>query len=237
MCSLRLKISAGNLPQRGKIGPERLERWRELVTFTLMVKAMKRYILIDFENMQKIDFDLIDMDETEIIIFVGRSQNKIPFPLVEKAQLLGNRIQWLKIAGDGKNNLDFHIAFELGRLSEKLPRDVTFIILSKDSGYDSLLKFAKENGMRAQRIANIAELADSKKQPPSSKFTGMIAANLKKISTQKRPRTRGTLKKHIESLLRDKAGSNEIEQVIEEMFIKSLVTEANNRLKYNLTLP
>jgi hypothetical protein len=198
---------------------------------------MKRYILIDFENTQKIDFDLIDMAHTKIIIFVGRSQNKIPFPLVEKAQALGDRIQWLKIAGDGKNNLDFHIAFELGRLSEKLPNEVTFIILSKDSGYDSVLKYAKEKGMRAERIANIAELADSKKQLPSSQFTAVIVANLKKISSQKRPRTRSTLKKHIESLLREKAGGNEIEQIIEEMFIKGLVTEANNRLKYNLALP
>lgn len=197
---------------------------------------MKRYILIDFENTQKIDFELLDVTDTRIVIFVGRSQNKIPFSLVEKAQTMGDHIQWLKIAGDGKNNLDFHLAFELGRLCEKLPRDVTFIILSKDSGYDSVIKYARETGIRAQRIANIAELSDSKKQLPSSQFTGVIAANLNKISPQKRPRTRSTLKKHIESLLREKAGGNEIEQIIEEMFIKGMVTEANNRLKYSLPL-
>jgi hypothetical protein len=196
---------------------------------------MKRYILIDFENTQKIDFDLIEMTHTKIVIFVGRSQNKIPFSLVEKAQDKGDRIQWLKIAGDGKNNLDFHIAFELGRLSEKLARDITFIILSKDSGYDSVIKYARESGINAQRIANIAELADSKNQLPSSQFTEGIVTNLKKISSQKRPRTRSTLKKHIESLLREKASAGEIEQIIEEMFIKGMVTEANNRLKYNLT--
>jgi len=196
---------------------------------------MKRYILIDFENTQKIDFDLIDITHTKIVIFVGRSQNKIPFALVEKAQDKGDRIQWLKIAGDGKNNLDFHIAFELGRLSEKLAQDITFIILSKDSGYDSVIKYARESGINAQRIANIAELADSKNQLPSSQFTEVIVANLKKISSQKRPRTRGTLKKHIESLLREKVAGGEIEQIIEEMFIKGMVTEASNRLKYNLT--
>jgi hypothetical protein len=81
---------------------------------------MKRILLIDFENVQKLDFELIDLADTEIAIFVGKSQNRIPFPVVEKTQSLGERVKWLKIAGDGKNNLDFHIAFELGRLCERL---------------------------------------------------------------------------------------------------------------------
>ena len=195
---------------------------------------MKRFILIDFENMQKIDFELIDTTNTEIVIFVGKSQNKIPFPLVEKAQTLGDRIKWQKITGNGKNNLDFHIAFELGRLSEKLKPDVELIILSKDSGYDSLIKYVNASGIHTRRIANIAELAGSKKQLPSSKFTSNIVSNLNKINSQKRPRTIGTLKKHIESLLREKANVNEIDQIIEEMFVKGLITESNNRLKYNL---
>jgi hypothetical protein len=69
---------------------------------------------------------------------------------------------------------------------------------------------------------------------PSSKFTSYIVANLNKIDPQKRPRTRDTLKKHVESVLRDKAGANEIDSIIEEMFIKSLLTQTGNRLKYTL---
>lgn len=196
---------------------------------------MKRVILIDFENIQKLDFEPIDTADTEIIVFVGKSQNKIPFHLVEKAQTMGNRIKWLKIAGDGKNNLDFHIAFELGRLSEGSQRDnISLIVLSKDSGYDSLIKYISDTGIQTKRIANLAELSDSKKLPPSSKFTDYIVANLNKIDNQKRPRTRGTLKKHVESLLRDKANAGEIDSIIEEMFIKGLLTQTNNRLKYIL---
>lgn len=195
---------------------------------------MKRIILIDFENIQRLDFELIDTTNTDIIIFVGKSQSKIPFPLVEKAQTLGDRITWLKIAGDGKNNLDFHIAFALGCLSEKLKNEVELIILSKDSGFDSLIKYINDAGVHVRRIANLAELADSQKQMPSSNFTSYIVANLNKIDPQKRPRTRDTLKKHVESVLRDKAGANEIDSIIEEMFIKSLLTQTGNRLKYTL---
>jgi hypothetical protein len=195
---------------------------------------MKRVILVDFENMQKLDLGHIDTVDTEIMIFVGKSQSKVPFSLVEKAQALGGRVRWLKIAGDGKNNLDFHLAFELGRLCEQLNKEVEFIILSKDSGYDSLIKYVNDLGIITRRIANPAELADSTKQLPSSKFTSYVVANLNKILNPKRPRTSGTLKKHIESVLRDKVNANEIDLIIEEMFIKGLLTETNNRLKYNL---
>jgi hypothetical protein len=193
---------------------------------------MKRIVLIDFENIQKVDLGLIDAAGTDIMVFVGRSQNKIPFSIVEKAQSMGDRIKWLKIAGDGKNNLDFHIAFELGRLFQRLEKDVQMIILSKDNGYDSLIGYINETGGQARRITNLAELGESKKPLPCSKYTDYITANLRKINLLKRPRTRSTLKKHIESLLRDKAGTGEIDLILEELFIKGLLTQTKSRLKY-----
>ena len=159
---------------------------------------MQRILLIDFENVQKLDLELINLDDTEIAIFVGKSQNRIPFTVVEKTQALGERVRWLKIAGDGKNNLDFHIAFELGRLCERFKKDIELIILSMDSGYDALMKYINDFGIPIKRISNLAELADSKEDLPTSKFTGLVVSNLKKIDNQKRPRTSGTLKKHIE---------------------------------------
>lgn len=197
-----------------------------------MEMTTKRIILVDFENIQKFDFDNIDTTNTNIAIFVGKSQNKIPFSLVEKAQSFGDRLMWVKIAGDGKNNLDFHLAFELGRLCERMDKDVELIVLSKDSGYDSLIRYINELGIKTRRIANPAELSDSKKQLPSSNFTKYIVNNLNKIDGQKRPRTMRTLKKHIESLLREKAGASEIDAILEEMFISGLLSEINNRLKY-----
>ncbi|HNQ63229.1 MAG TPA: PIN domain-containing protein [Syntrophorhabdaceae bacterium] len=198
---------------------------------------MQRILLIDFENVQKLDLELINLDDTEIAIFVGKSQNRIPFTVVEKTQALGERVRWLKIAGDGKNNLDFHIAFELGRLCERFKKDIELIILSMDSGYDALMKYINDFGIPIKRISNLAELADSKEDLPTSKFTGLVVSNLKKIDNQKRPRTSGTLKKHIESLLRDKANTNEIDLIIEEMFIKGLLTQTGNRLKYDFDAP
>ena len=52
----------------------------------------KRILLVDFENIQRLDFDNIDTSNTNMAIFVGKSQNKIPFSLVEKAQSFGERL-------------------------------------------------------------------------------------------------------------------------------------------------
>jgi len=202
-----------------------------------MENITKRIILVDFENIQQLDFEHIDTTNTNLAIFVGKSQNKIPFALVEKAQAFGERLAWVKIAGDGKNNLDFHLAFELGRLCERMEQGIELIILSKDSGYDSLIRYINELGIKTRRIANPAELSDSTIKLPSSNFTNYIVNNLRKIDNQKRPRTRRTLQKHIESLLRDKAGASEIDAILEEMFIKGLLSEINNRLKYTFETP
>ncbi|WP_370868178.1 PIN domain-containing protein [Sulfuriferula sp.] len=42
-----------------------------------------------------------------------------------------------KIEGTGKNALDFHIAFQLGRTIETAPQTECFV-LSKDKGFDPL---------------------------------------------------------------------------------------------------
>jgi hypothetical protein len=195
---------------------------------------MKRIILIDFENTQQIDFDLVDTTDTGIMIFVGRSQSRIPFDLVEKAQTLGERLRWLKISGDGKNNLDFHIAFELGRLCAGADRGAELIVLSRDNGYDSLIDYIKSTGVQARRIANLAEVPGGQQRLPSSPHTAAIVANLRKIGVPQRPRSRGTLRKHIESLLRDKATEEDLDLVVEEMFIAGLIAQSGSRLKYNL---
>jgi hypothetical protein len=199
------------------------------------ILSKKRVILIDYENMQQIDLDLIDPANSEILIFVGKSQNKIPFTVVEKAQSLGERLRWLKVAGDGKNNLDFHIAYELGRWSEKAKSEAAeLIVLSRDAGYDSLIQYIKTTGVKAKRITNIAGIANSQKPLPSSPHTASIVANLKKINASQRPRARGSLKKHVESLLRDKASAKDIELVMEEMFNRGLIAQSGSRLRYTL---
>jgi len=119
---------------------------------------MKTILLIDFENIQEIPLQAIDAASTEVRLYVGKSQNRVPFELASAAQRFGEAFSWHKIAGEGKNNLDFHIAFELGHLSARPERDCEYVILSKDTGYDHLLEYARGKGIHCRRIRSLADL-------------------------------------------------------------------------------
>ena len=57
-------------------------------------------------------------------------------------QRLGENAEYVKMGGNGSNALDFHIAFYIGQLAERGP-NAYFHIISKDSGFDPLIKHLK----------------------------------------------------------------------------------------------
>jgi hypothetical protein len=101
-------------------------------------KMSDKFLLIDYENIQKVDLSDV-ADNTLVRIFVGQSQKSIPIELVKQAQRFGHHLEWIKIEGEGKNALDFHITFYLGKLQTE-HKAASFVILSKDKGFDPLIK-------------------------------------------------------------------------------------------------
>ena len=106
------------------------------------MNTMQKCILVDYENVQSIDISKIDIKNCAIKVFVGNSQPKIAFDLVEKVQKFGDRGEWIRIEGTGPNALDFHIAFFLGVLAST-DKNTEFVIISKDTGFDPLIAFMK----------------------------------------------------------------------------------------------
>ena len=78
-------------------------------------KVRNNYIFIDFENVQPTVFELPKDYPFKIIIFVGANQTKIPIDLATSMQSLGDNAEYVIINGNGKNALDFHITFYLGK--------------------------------------------------------------------------------------------------------------------------
>ena len=116
----------------------------------------RKLLLVDFENKQKVDLSSLD-ESFKAIIFVGANQNP---PNASKKPATAHRfsrVDFLKISGTGKNALDFHIAFYLGRTFETAP-DTRCFVLSSDKGFDPLLNHLNANGMTCRRIESIAEL-------------------------------------------------------------------------------
>lgn len=125
----------------------------------------KKLLLVDYENKHHLDLSTLDSSYSAIV-FVGHHQ---PEPKIKKKIDSKNRfvrVDYQKIEGQGKNALDFHIAFTLGRVFET-ESDIHCYILSSDKGFDPLIKHLEANRFICLRIESIADLPTVK---PSIKY-------------------------------------------------------------------
>ncbi|HEX2959183.1 MAG TPA: PIN domain-containing protein [Chitinispirillaceae bacterium] len=103
----------------------------------------KNIILIDYENIQRIDLNPLISQEVIIYIFHGKDQ-KFTGPLLKIALEFGkDKFIPVEICGTGKNAADFHIAYFMGKLSKELENPF-FHIISKDTGFKPLAQYIKE---------------------------------------------------------------------------------------------
>jgi len=186
-------------------------------------------LLVDFENVQQVDLSRLD-DSTSVIIFVGASQKAIPIELVTSAQKLGARVEWQKIEGSGSNALDFHIACHLGRVLEKSPQ-VHCLVLSKDKGFDPLLRYLNNIGLKCQRINSLLEL-DPKSAPVDDPNYTRVVEVLGKIDKKTRPRRLKTLSQHISSIFQKNISQKDIDRIIDMLFANEMISETNNTISY-----
>lgn len=81
---------------------------------------------------------------------------------------MGERAQYIQIAGSGPNALDFHIAFYIGEIAAKDPA-ASFRVISKDTGFDPLLKHLRARGISATRSASVGKAQTPRVKTPPTK--------------------------------------------------------------------
>jgi hypothetical protein len=122
------------------------------------------YILVDFENVQPTDMGLLTGEQYQLRIFRGPHQKKMDFDIAASIQPLGQRVKYIQSDKAGKNALDFHIAFHMGRLIEEVEAKGTsqrskpnFVVISHDGGFEALLSHLRTLGYGAIKAASIRE--------------------------------------------------------------------------------
>lgn len=135
------------------------------------------YILVDFENVQPPDLDMLRGEAYRVLVFHGPHQNKLDMTIVKALQPLGERVEFVQREKPGKNALDFHIAFSIGRRLESHEQDgkrARFVVVSGDSGFDSLLSHVRSLGYETAQGVSIRnalgrESTDSESSSPTQK--------------------------------------------------------------------
>lgn len=190
------------------------------------------HILIDYENVQPKNLAILNGHEFRVIVFVGENQVKIPFELASALQSLGSNAEYVKIAGNGPNALDFHIAFYVGQLAQKDP-NAYFHIISRDSGFDPLIKHLKERKIFAQREKELAEIPLLRVSNATSvgEKIEVIAKSLA-ARGHARPRKVKTLSNTIDTLFMKKLEESELEIIIEQMKKQKMIVVENENVSY-----
>jgi len=192
------------------------------------------YVLIDFENVHPKNLELLTKHPFKVFVFVGANQTKVPFDLADSMQLLGNDAKYIKIAGTGQNALDFHIAYYVGELAAKDP-DAYFHIISKDKGFDPLIRYLTDRGIRIQREKDLAEIP-LLRVPNTTSSDEKISAIVKNLGGrgQSRPRKVRTLENTINTLFTRKLDKDELSSLIKELQKRKLIVVNQGNVSYKL---
>jgi hypothetical protein len=192
----------------------------------------KKYVLIDYENIQPADMQALDRESFHVIVFVGANQTKVTYEAAAVLQRMGERASYIKIAGNGNNALDFHIAFYLGELTAKEP-DACFHVLSKDTGFDPLIQHLKSRKISVSREKTLADLFPVKavSRKLGSDRVSATVAYLTQMGTSK-PRTLTTLARTINAFFQKTLSDAEVQGIIEELIKKNIVVVNESKVAY-----
>jgi hypothetical protein len=134
----------------------------------------------------------------------------VPTEFPNTALQLGEQFVSLDIEDQGKNALEFHIAFYLGEFLAASPT-TNCIVLSKDKGFDPLIKHLCGRGFHVQRMATLGEAC---------------------TSASPAPQTQGACRTPLQSL-RQKIPAAVIQSFIDQLIVDKQPIESKQAITYN----
>jgi hypothetical protein len=192
-------------------------------------------VLIDFENVQPDSLQLLASEHFRVLLFIGANQSKLPFETVAAMQKLGVRAEYVKIAGNGSNALDFHIAYYIGVLSASEP-SAYFHIVSRDTGFDPLIQHLKGKKVFAGRVKAIREIPIVKvaaSKSPEERIQSVVDKLVQSKVTK--PRTLKTLSSSIESFFQKQLSDEEVAAVVAGLLKRGFISVAGTKITYAAT--
>lgn len=194
-----------------------------------------KYVLVDFENVQPKNLELLKEHPFRVFVFIGSNQAKLPRHVVVPMQALGERAQYVEIAGSGPNALDFHIAYYIGELASN-ERNAQFHIVSRDRGFDPLIQHLRNTRkIRIRRETDLAEIPELR-IPDTTNLDEQIEAIVKNLRQRghSRPRKVKTLQNTINTLFTKKLDQAEMDAITDELSKRKLIVIKQNNVSYRL---
>lgn len=192
------------------------------------------FVLVDFENVQPKDIGLLKDGPFNVKVFLGPNQSRVPVSLAASLQSLGERAEYIVLETAGSNALDFHIAYYIGVLSAVEPH-AFFHIISKDSGFDPLLKYLKGKKIFAHRSTCITDIPYFKPVLPNTPEAQVetVVADLVRRKASK-PRTQRTLLSTLHALFKKELSEQQLAALFAALCQRGFVKVEGTKVSYDL---
>ncbi|MGA0369333.1 MAG: PIN domain-containing protein [Kiritimatiellia bacterium] len=189
---------------------------------------MTAWAFIDHENVP--DFEHLNINDYErILLFCGPRSKKLKIDPLSDTTF--HRFEILRISTTGKNNLDFHLAFHLGRLHTEAGPGIAFHIISKDQGYDGLIHHLKNLKRTCKRVE------PQQPQPKLSQDAERIVTLLNKTPATNRPSSEKSLLSWINNIFQNRKTPPKAENLIKKLKAAKLLTIQDGKVTYTLEKP
>jgi hypothetical protein len=189
------------------------------------------WAFVDYENVGSLE--AINLTEYEkVFVFCGPKNKKIKFGILPSSNFCS--IELIGVSTMGNNNLDFHLAFHLGRYHEIADENITFHIISDDSGFNGLVNHLKKIGRKCKKISTKPSAPINNTQSSFSDSASLVLSKLKQLDGRKRPRKRAKFINWIKSQCQGLSNSTKPEEVCKELVMAGLVKESGSDITYKL---
>ena len=190
------------------------------------------FVLIDSENVKPEYIEKLKHEHFRVFVFVGPHLNRLDFAIVAAVQSLGANGSYVKISSPGPSALDFLIAYYIGKFAAADP-EAYFHIISKDKGFDPLVKHLRDQKISCSRSASVLEIPWVKSTNKVSPKQRAAEFYEKRIATNKaRPATVKTLQSSILSHFHKALSAAEVAQVLKALTAAGRVVVNGEKVAY-----
>jgi len=191
------------------------------------------WAFVDYENTGSLESVKVSAYD-KVFVFCGPKNQKIKFGTLPTNGFTS--IEVIGVSTMGPNNLDFIIAFHLGRLHEIADQDTEFHLISNDGGFNGLVNHLKKIGRKCKKVLTKASLKAKPKasKPVLSECASLVVNQLMLLDGRKRPRKKAKLLNWIKSHCTSITGFSGSDVVLKELIASQMINEEGSALRYKL---
>ena len=185
---------------------------------------------VDYENTGSLE--AIDLSKYQrVFVFLGPKNTRLKLGEVSSVGFC--TLEIISLNTVGPNNLDFHLAFHLGRFHEIAEESVEFHIVTNDSGFNGLVNHLRGIGRKCKHVST-KQAEKPKVVPELSACAALVVERLGPMDGRKRPRKKAKLVNWIKSQCSQLLNGEEPIAYYEELKKAKIIRESGSDVAYEI---